>query len=261
MTCRLLCNTATGLVYIAMPSASTVLIISCEHVFTAWHEQLHFDLYSKHTVSSYLLDSLPCSTPASQQHVSLFDFMLMVTNLVADTHLMSEVQQSRQERSQAAKVSNGASLASPRAHSGDAGSDKLFVLPVLTTSGSATFNLTLNSQNAATHSVKKITLFLKQNVDESLRDLDVFVAVSSWTSNTSPAITTSVSPEALPESFENYLDEPYWIEYDMTQVLMDAAQYERLNMIVVSSRTLKFSKAYLRVDYDDGQVSAPRSEF
>lgn len=173
-------------------------------------------------------------------------------------HLMREVQQSRQEHREAAKVSNGASLSRAHTHRHGEDSDRLFVLPVLEATGSATFNLTLNSQNAA-HPVRKITLLLKPHADLGMiSDLDVSVGVSSWTSSSGPFVTETISPEALPDSFENYLVEPtpMWIEYNLTTLLLDAAQYERLNMIVVSSRLLRFSKAYLRVDYDDGQVSA-----
>ena len=188
---------------------------------------------------------------------------------------MGEVQRSRQERSKAAEsqsnngvrgnrrggVNNGASNAARRraTSSGDHEDDSLFVLPVLTTSNSATFNVTLNPQTTFNHPVKKITLFLQQKMDVVfMSDLEITIAASSWASTNEPLVFGTVEPDEIPESFENNLQEPMlqWIEYDLTSLLGEDDQFELLNMLVVRSRWLKIASAYLRVDFDDAvQVS------
>lgn len=145
------------------------------------------------------------------------------------------------------------------------GSDKLFVFPVLTTSTSATFNLTLNPATASTK-VKKITLLLKQQIGVATDtdDYDITLAASSWTRGqvediNEPLIIGTISPESLPESHENYY-EPIvqWVEYDLSPLLLEKPLGQR-NLVVINSQWRKISLAYLRVEYDDIQVSCWRT--
>lgn len=139
------------------------------------------------------------------------------------------------------------------------GTDKLFVFPVLTTSTSATFNLTLNpiTTSSNLNKVKKITLLLKQQVGAEFDDYDITLAASSWTRGQpkEPLIIGAISPEALPESHENYF-EPIvqWVEYDLSPLLLDRQLGQR-NIIVITSQWRKITLAYLRVEYDDIQLN------
>ncbi|KAI1302388.1 Inhibin beta B chain [Halotydeus destructor] len=178
------------------------------------------------------------------------------TEVESYIHLMGEAQQSRYERSQGPRVASPATLRAPGSSYATEDLDKLFIMPTMTTSTSATFNLTMNPTTSGLQ-VKKVTLLLKQRIDIGMAsDFQITMSTATWhalQAGQAPFFVGLVEPDSLPDSFENYLHEPIvqWIEYDLTQLLSDQQMDKQENMVVISSRWLKFSKAYLRIEFEE----------
>lgn len=135
--------------------------------------------------------------------------------------------------------------------------EKMFLFPVLATSTSATFNLTLNPQTTSNHAVKKIALLLKQKIDFAGSDDQIRLTASSWTSDEldEKARLLGVLEAQVSESTENLLELPsvQWVEYDLSPLIL-GGEIDELSKLVVSSKWLKISSSYIRIEYDTTQV-------
>lgn len=146
--------------------------------------------------------------------------------------------------------------------------DKAFIFPVVSTSTSTTFNLTINPQTSTKHQIKKIAVYLKQQINlndlDSVSDKEITVISSSWKdplrSKQSFKSMGSVKPQPLPslpeyENFHYDMTPLRWLEYDLTDLLLKELSDQKKKIITINSNFFKIYSSFISMEFDERHVS------
>jgi len=183
-------------------------------------------------------------------------------DIVAYLNLLEVQQQKQEEYSGMSSMSSAQSDSFSREEeTGEA--DKAFIFPVVSTSTSTTFNLTINPQTSTKHQIKKIAVYLKQQINlndlDSVSDKEITVISSSWKdplrSKQSFKSMGSVKPQPLPSlpEYENFRDiTPLrWLEYDLTDLLLKELSDQKKKIITINSNFFKIYSSFISMEFDE----------